>query len=536
MLNKLLTSIEVPDLSFSEMKFLSRPSKPDNVVRNYDEQNAISYKPQIKEISEYFSLPQAAEKISETSPCLTQVQGPPKTPGDTNITLRDAHSKTPQSAPLILQSSRKGAKGLDTTKRTSRPVTNYTWSETNPEMASRQGTRSNDQPQAVIADSRNMPHGSPFRDVDMGALRRVNASSSSNFEYDPFIVSKTHDMIFRNGYIGEAQGSTAQSTEQRCYDLEELQTMSNRYIETLVQPESGLNAASKQAESTHGNEPSCHYAQYQISRFNEIVDSPMGGKSKDDSAQLGHLEPVKCSNASQPATNRSERAADCNRLLETRTLNSGGEDRLALHSAATYPPGYFDIPRNHASNVFLSQVPSKSGISKRTCLASFPQAFGVQPYRGSPSKKYFVRDDMSGDWKGANASRLEIQMESVIPATSSVSSRSEVEDEAMLYPDSVGFKESHLNDHHNKEPSNGSLDPLGWAYNQRTSPLAHQRSDAPFPAELQASLKFQHAHSRLSRIPSKQLADHISSQEQWDPTSVVSDPRLTLFWRPNKLY
>ncbi|KAI1976722.1 hypothetical protein LOZ53_006231 [Ophidiomyces ophidiicola] len=141
---------ELPDLTFSEMKFLSRPAKQNGTLGSTQvNKPSTSNKPPILDISEYFSQPQPANDTKK---------------------LHSSLSLLPTADPLTSQC-----------------------------------------------------HSSLT-----GNIRPTQSSLPMHeFQYDPFLLLRVYDMVFKNAYLDQTQQQFMQRSDSECFCLEDLQKLAN---------------------------------------------------------------------------------------------------------------------------------------------------------------------------------------------------------------------------------------------------------------------------------------------------------------------
>lgn len=524
----------VPDLSFSEMKFLSRPNKPSQAINVTDaEKSGTSNQPQIKDISEYFSRKQPGRKHkSASSRVMEQPSLDAPKNNDQPPSIRGAPTRVSPATPLALQ-PRLDLIKPQYSKRTSRSTTKYTWSETNAEVAPRHEHRADGHCQAPIAGPRTTAQYSPLQNTASKEDKWGRSSPlTSNFEYDPFIVSKTHDMMFRNAYITEAQDDTALLTDQMCYTLKELQTLADRYIPMLTEPEDSLIYPSKKVELTQGDENHCQFAQKNIFHPAQVAGSRKSegpGNLTQAVQALDELEPVGGGGIACPNDNLSPRpAVDGNHRFGTGAVNISREVELTSGYATGRPLGHVNSQRNYPQNVFLPHTPARNEGSRRERpLAPTPQHFW-----GSRFQELSVPTAIAVDQKRANITRLEFENENLIPTTPSIGDCTDIDFEPIFLSGPGSLHGYFLNDNCAHDASNRSLGYSEWTHRSRPSPLAQQRNNGP--VDLQRISESQCDNNSSSTFQPYDPVRRISPLKQRDFSS-VSTPNFP-FWRPNKLY
>ncbi|EEP82766.1 predicted protein [Uncinocarpus reesii 1704] len=211
-------SYKVPDLTFSEMKFLSHTAKQNQTITPTDvnKDRAVN-RPPILEISEYFARPQLPKEPAKSCASSTsRSKVNPQKSMEESISINQPPNNA-VIAPLD-SSPRLQVAHRHSGKRTSRSTTYYSWSESNSDENSGFENRAGG----------NAPHPPPpHKPVPMKSENQAQLQRLvDDFEYDPLAISKAYDMVFKNAYLGQACESTASS--KVVYSLEDLKELANQ--------------------------------------------------------------------------------------------------------------------------------------------------------------------------------------------------------------------------------------------------------------------------------------------------------------------
>ncbi|EER25855.1 hypothetical protein CPC735_042990 [Coccidioides posadasii C735 delta SOWgp] len=218
---------ELPDLAFSEMRFLSRHRRQHQPLNTVDESKGnASIRPPIVEISEYFSRPQSTGKPAKScSSAILQQRPEPLKCGDvSNFAKQASVSKDDSPAPLGDLCHGLETKDSHSVKRARRSTTYYTWSDTN----------AKDSPKSDIKTGGDELHGTTHQISARDVASRQDfwtkiSSAEDDSGHDPCIISKVYDMVFKNAYLGQPYEMPASSGSQ-IYTLEELQSLASRHL------------------------------------------------------------------------------------------------------------------------------------------------------------------------------------------------------------------------------------------------------------------------------------------------------------------
>ncbi|KAI1945546.1 hypothetical protein LOZ12_002335 [Ophidiomyces ophidiicola] len=217
----------LPDLTFSEMKFLSRPAKQNGTLGSTQvNKPSTSNKPPILDISEYFSQPQPANDTKKLHSSLSLLPTADPLTSQCHSSLT-GNIRPTQTHEFITSDPQLGSKICDPPKlkQKSRSSSCFSWSES--ERTPGPGPQTERLSQLSEAGlQRNAPG-----DIVEGIPHVTDTTGSSlpmdEFQYDPFLLSRVYDMVFKNAYLDQTQQQFMQRSDSECFCLEDLQKLAN---------------------------------------------------------------------------------------------------------------------------------------------------------------------------------------------------------------------------------------------------------------------------------------------------------------------